>query len=350
MGQLQWASGMQLTFVTRWEYYVNKPAKQIPIDHNFRSNRRSIGTKNKKSSPYHPTMNSSSHLTLLNTQLARREGFYSGQGIPFRNVKTVQQALQTVVFLNNLGVKCYEQSQFAAAGQYFLDALEHSNGIFFSPLPHKHGHLKSVLLQLPENITEKDDNYDEGMNIHCQCPILIHAGITFQDTACCLFYNLGQLLARVGLDKDALTCFTRALSFLQDASAGKNKSTTGIVSIVEILCCIGSAQYRNLAYDEAVITYTNALGAARTIPLLESHRMLLVAATLNSLGVLYLYISVGTTKALKLFSEALSIYRSVLGVDAQTKEIATLLNNIGRAYYMSKKHNEADRKSGRERV
>ena len=255
-------------------------------------------------------------------------------------VTTVQQAMRTVACLNNMGVGCLELAKFADAGQYFVHALEKTNEVCFLSLPHTFSQHKSKLTQPlshNNNGVYQQDEYDEGMNTFCS-PLMIHVDTPFQDAICTLLYNLGQQLARVGQVDDALNCFMRALSFVQDANTGKSRGVTSVA----LLSCIGNMQYRNGSYEEAAIAYSKALGAARSAVQGGSHGMLEVAATLNSLGVLYFHIpSVDASKAMKLFYEALSMYHAVWGFDAQTKEIATLLNNVGRAYYMSKNHEKA---------
>ena len=191
------------------------------------------------------------------------------------------------------------------------------------------------------NSKSPGDEYDEGMSTFSS-PFMIHIDMSLQDATATVLFNLGQLLSRMGEIEDALTFFLRALSFVPQEDK-LEKSQVGGVTPHQLLSCIGNIQYRKGQYEDAVLTYSKALEMARSSALLlESHHMLGVAAILNSLGVLYFHIpSVEASKALDIFFESLSIYRAVLGFDAETKEIATLLNNIGRVHYMSKNHQEA---------
>ena len=64
-------------------------------------------------------------------------------------------------------------------------------------------------------------------------------------------------------------------------------------------------------------------------------QLLQIAAALNCLSVLFFHLPVADTdKALVHCHLALKTYRSVLGEDVCTKEVATVLNNSGRILFL----------------
>merc|ERR1712176_838495 len=75
--------------------------------------------------------------------------------------------------------------------------------------------------------------------------------------------------------------------------------------------------------------------------------MLETAATLNCLGVLHFHSNGpdaddnNANTAMEYYQQSLSLRRAVLGIDCETKEIATTLNNIGRVYYMKGRYEKS---------
>lgn len=251
--------------------------------------------------------------------------------------------LETLANLNGVGMSSIESGDLATAGQVLSQALEKSNtAIFFSDLQVRT--LAQSTLAKCGNGSKKTsylyqrDDYDEGMNTFTE-PVAIFPELSTVLTGMAtILFNLGQLCLRMGDEQEAYVSFLRALMIASDSNNTRS-SSKGVVDnahfMVATLHNIGHIQYRNAKYEEAIQTYTRALAVGRQAYSTSTHNMLAVSTTLNCLGVLHFHLpKVDTQRALTLYREALSIRRSVVGQDAESIEIATILNNIGRVFYM----------------
>lgn len=232
------------------------------------------------------------------------------------------------------------------------------------------------------------DEYDVGMNIF-SVPILLDANkkISLTEAITTISFNLGQSYLRKNENEAAFASFTKSYEIAQwirmrssstngpndlsnsslrsknygssrhvhftssnnatdniklHSNHGSNAtslqdmiSLDGCASIMTILHNIGYVQYRTGQYEEAIRTYARALHLGKSSFHRSPQDMLQIAATLNCLGVIYYHLPKPETgKSMDLFIESLAIQRSVYCIDAETKEIATILNNIGNIHFM----------------
>ena len=249
--------------------------------------------------------------------------------------------MREISVLNNMGIHCFDISKLSEAGQYFIRALDKTNEMLFLS-PYSNPQLKFKLEQNKINkslyIFQREE-YDEGMQTFSE-PLVITADMSFQGATTIILFNLGQLCVRLGEVEEAMNFFLHSLSLVQDQC---NKSRSGEeLPALYVLHNIGNMQYRRGLYEEAVQTYSRALEIAKNNIHRGNRNILELAATLNCLGVLHFHMSsADAAKALELFYDSLSIYRAILGTDFESKETATVLNNIGRVHYMTGKHQEA---------
>ena len=167
---------------------------------------------------------------------------------------------------------------------------------------------------------------------------------SYQLLSATLIHNLGQIRLKQQHWEDAYNCFLDAYILTELASAA-----SGTEIAVSALHNIGYIQYRCGEISRSLQTFTKALSICQ---LCASSNNAHVAATFNCLGVLLFYQSTecngcgintssvptgesptttGTTeKALECLLRALSLQR----LDASNRKLATILNNLGRVFYV----------------
>lgn len=263
--------------------------------------------------------------------------------------------IEMIAHINNMGCQCLEgeSSDLFKAGNYFRRALTKANELMLfsepsNPFTTETNRLNSITEHVAKSLyIYQRGEYDEGMHGYSD-PVTLHADIvSTKNAATTIVFNLGQLYLRLNDDDEALKSFLRALQLGQWGSECLGKaSATGGVSLMAVLHNIGHVQYRNGHYEDAIKTYSNALEILRGANQYNvndgSNHLLELAGTLNCLGVCHFHLpKADTEKALAYYREALALRRAVLGQDAQTKEIATCINNIGRVFYLEGDHSTA---------
>jgi tetratricopeptide (TPR) repeat protein len=186
---------------------------------------------------------------------------------------------------------------------------------------------------------------DEGMYTYHD-PLFIYTAknppdISDEAVRSTVLYNLGIAHMHLGDDKEAFTYF----SFLIDLrrAAKKSEPNPSIckndfsgASMVAVLSNIGHIHFRAGKYEEALVSYKEVVEITRNC---HGYYHLDVAAALNSIGVLRLH-SLSSTEpkevevTLAFFTEAHAIRNALLGHD-EDKHTATVMNNIGRAKFIT---------------
>jgi tetratricopeptide (TPR) repeat protein len=279
---------------------------------------------------------------------------------------TRMSQMEMIADLNNMGVELVESSHLHEATQFLRRSLSKANEVVFFNEPNLQSNIGNA--GAPKNLyIYQRGEYDEGMQTFSS-PIRIDTELSSIHAATAtILYNLGQIFVRTNNNQGASSSFLRALQIFQCGSddcttSKKAVKQAGGVTVVAILSNIGNVLYRAGRFEEAIRTFQKALEASTAAPATCTHRMLEVASTLNSLGVLSFHLpKAETDKALAYYEESLMIRRTALGHNAVTKEIATTvsrrmdsltkllccsipnlslalflgqLNNIGRIYYM----------------
>ena len=287
--------------------------------------------------------------------------------------------VESIARMNNLGVAYLHQAnssdsqQLVEAGSSLKRALEKANAMtFFSA--HAGNVSSSLRAAREEKAGEVSKNlyiyqrgeYDEGMHTYSSpLPLEATAGLSMHAVTSTILFNLGQLYLRLNEEQEATEAFLQALQIMhmgspsggpggmavdtkKDNAAGDEKACGQVatppatISLMALYHNLGHLQYRSGHYEDAVRTYSKALEVGRANAHPSSHQLLELAATLNCLGVLCFHLpQADTEQAMALYQESLTLRYAVLGKDAQTKEIATTLNNIGRVHYMKGAHASA---------
>jgi tetratricopeptide (TPR) repeat protein len=172
-----------------------------------------------------------------------------------------------------------------------------------------------------------DDQYDEGLHVYIDP---IHTSELSElhpsSSMAAMLYNLGLANLQRRLEEAALNLFQLAYEMCKDKADNATADDRNIEH--SILHKIGCIHYHQREYEKALATF--ALVKFRLL-LNQRHHLLSMASALNCIGVI-LFQNGGSSKHIldNLF-EALSIRERILGTEH--RDVATTLNNIGRALY-----------------
>jgi tetratricopeptide (TPR) repeat protein len=249
-----------------------------------------------------------------------------------------EAAIDTVLLLTEIGITNYHLGDHSKAEQCFSQALCRVDTSFHPDCSscrtaetkyHQQQASESPISASPQSNKASRTEYDEGMRVY-QTPITLSDVSNREQIVSTLYYNLGQTCIRQCSYQDAMANFNRALSL---CDVTNNESA---LHIVKIFHCLGYCNYRTENDDQALSYYEQALSLVRDMKLGPLH----LAASLNCVAVLHFNKQdKGTTMALNMFRESLDLYQSIGQADVAT--IATVLNNIGRVYYLQSEFHQA---------
>jgi len=271
--------------------------------------------------------------------------------------------IDTVLLLTEIGITNYHLGHHNKAEQFFSQALcrvdrtflldpitstciESSSSLKVSKCQGLQQQTKvdnsrsscSAPSQLNNDIRRKDKTsrteYDEGMRVY-DSPMALNDTSNPNIISSTLYYNIGQTYTRQKLYDDASTWFHRSL-----AACNHPKDSSSLLAL-KTLHCLGYCNHRLGNDDKASMYYKRALLLVSEMDLGSSVHL---AASLNCVGVLHFnsQINNNTELAMEMFRESLNIYRSMTNMNRSNKvAIATVLNNIGRVYYLQSKFQES---------
>lgn len=271
--------------------------------------------------------------------------------------------IDTVQLLTEIGIKNYNLGHHNQAEQFFSQALCRVDRTFIidpitstsldSSSSSKISRRRS--LDQLERLVEKSSvppsrknkkrkgktsrtEYDEGMRVF-ESPMALNNISNPDLIASTLYYNIGQTYTRQKLYEDAITWFHHSLTLCNHANDFNSYHPSLLT--VKTLHCLGYCSHRLGNDDKASNYYEQAL-ALLTESNLGSAADL--AASLNCVGVLHFNSQTtnNTDLALEMFQESLNIYKSLRSSNRSNEvAIATVLNNIGRVYYLQSKFQES---------
>jgi len=270
--------------------------------------------------------------------------------------------IDTVLLLTEIGITNYHLGHHNKAEQFFSQALCRVDRTFIiDPVTSTNiessaslkvskrralGQLKLVddrsSVPPSRKIDTKDKTsrteYDEGMRVY-ESPMALNDISNPDLIASTLYYNIGQTYTRQKFYADAITWFHRSLTLCNHANESNGHRTSLLV--IKTLHCLGYCSHRLGNDDKASTYYERALSLLSESKLGSSVHL---AASLNCVGVLHFnsQTSNNTDIAMEMFRESLNIYRSLTNTNRSNKiAVATVLNNIGRVYYLQSKFQES---------
>ena len=268
-------------------------------------------------------------------------------------------AIDAMNLLNQSGIASFKRGDFVEAERYYLQALRYSDVTFMcdvvqSSVPSadtehtanttstgKLDRVKVVPINNEQRSTETTSNptfmyvyqryeYDEGMDVF-QEPEPISEIYHAESISSRLYYNIGLARIAAGEYSQAFNAYETALNTMKNLG-----ETHESMFVFQILHKLGFCQFRMGNTTEATAYYQRAF----TLAIQASLDKIATAACFNALGVLHFHKHAGdATKAMLLFKQSLAIYRERLG--NKSKEVGTVLNNIGRIHYLWSEYDEA---------
>ena len=297
-----------------------------------------------------PNMNSSS---ILNSSNA------CDQPEVYKNLDMVEQrpqkklrsdhpttTIDTVLLLTEIGITNYNLGYHNKAEHFFSQALASTSVPALSKVS------KSLDLQnkescaIPPTSQQSNDaslpndkingtEYDEGMKVY-DSPMALNDASSDDLIASTLYFNIGLTHTKQKLFNDASTWFHHSLILCKHA-------TNSSLLLVKTLHCLGYCNHRLGNDSKARSYYERALSVVSEMKLGTTVHL---AASLNCVGVLHFNSQTinNTELAMDMFSESINLYRSLMATtNRRSSEIAlaTVLNNIGRVYYLQSKFQES---------
>jgi tetratricopeptide (TPR) repeat protein len=244
----------------------------------------------------------------------------------------------SIASLTRMGVMSYQTQNFERALEYFLSALHHVEGkladtscspsLLYKSLASSQGatglkRLRSTTTTTRETAVSCSKDCDEGLH-EFNDVVMFSEEADIQEVSMTLYFDVAQTLLAMKIFEEAYKWFQRALEQLS--------ATMGSDAIAEykILHNLGYCSYQ-LNYESA-IDYFHA--ACRTLSTLDMSDNILATQTYNCIGVLFFNLAdPDTDSALKVFRKCLEIYNANPTCYTPT-QLATLLNNFGRVYYL----------------
>jgi tetratricopeptide (TPR) repeat protein len=173
--------------------------------------------------------------------------------------------------------------------------------------------------------------YDEGMYAYSEA-LPIEENLSDSLRSATLMYNVGQTHVRRAKYFEARKWFELAMVRLRLDPIPNEHAPMYFVRVFHNL---GHCLYRLGKNEDAMRCYQKALAQVQQAKLGSYHE----AVANNCLAVLLFHNNVDSVKALELFQQTLSEYRKHLG--NESREVATVLNNIGRVHYLNSNYDQA---------
>jgi len=268
--------------------------------------------------------------------------------------------IDTMNSLNTCGIEALQEGKFLQAEQYWMEALCRVDvgylceTIQSSMVTTRHTSIVPLVVPRLEEESKQLDSapkqvgsdtgsgmhqsfmlayqqydYDEGMDVF-QEPESITDIFDAESISARLYYNLGLVKVAQGEITDAFSRFEKSLSKAQASS--KKESFFKF----QLWHKLGYCRFRLGNLSKAMECFQTAF----QLSIQDSLHKIATAACFNSLGVLHFHNHRDDSeKAMLLLKQSLAIYRDTFG--NQSKEVATVLNNIGRIHYLWSEYKKA---------
>jgi tetratricopeptide (TPR) repeat protein len=249
----------------------------------------------------------------------------------------------SVNILNEIGISSFHRRDFKISEKFFSQALSQVD------MGHLSGHIElktsklssqedAAIVSCSDDSSDCDEDntdesravYDEGMRIY-NGPLSLNDQFHNDMAIPTLCYNIAQTYIQRGRTLAAKSWLQRSLSRCREASDHFSS-----VLAVKTLHCLVYCSYSARSEDKALDYCQQALSMIMELKLGDVYS----AAAYNFIGVLHFNMrSCNTGTAMQMFCQSLELYRSCKSLDRVA--IATVLNNIGRVYYLRSEFEEA---------
>lgn len=248
-------------------------------------------------------------------------------GRPSKRIRTASCcAMDHVETLSLSGNNAFQQGKFLEAEDHFTRALRR---IGASNVVSKQSTAKNTAQDFTGDsyALSSISKYDEGM-LQFQNPEAVRDMFEADSISSRLNYNIGLCKTAKADFATALACFEVSLQQAQRSSEAEKKLQ------FRVLQQIGYCHFIMGNGKEANQRYQQALELAAELDHIA------VGACLNCMAVVYFHHRPELAdEAMELLKQSLAIYRETLG--DVSKEVATVLNNIGRIHYLRSEYKDA---------
>lgn len=282
----------------------------------------------------------------MKSSLAVDQNIQDGGNASTTKKRSAPSSLDAVTTLNEVGVSQLRFGRYEEAELSFSRAMQRVYGVYsFNHIQctdyntiDESAAWRNIASSETRTSSSKSplnyqrDEYDEGMFIYTEA---VPVPVTDNSDSClaALAYNLAQTYVRMDRFEDAILLLELANARLHTGSGGLSNST---VNSAMIHHNIGHCFYRLAKNDHALAHYQIALVKATEMNMAPIHQ----AAAMNCIAVLHFHQNAcQIDQALDLLKEGLFIYRTAFGSDS--KVAATVINNIGRIYYLKGEYDQA---------
>jgi len=256
-------------------------------------------------------------------------------------MRSAPVAIDAILALNNRGIASFCREDFDNSKSCFLEALrgigmDQIVGVIDPTLLDEISRECMSMTIYPEKAHGKDANsegkaleYDEGMHEY-NTPMRLHKGYHEHTILPIIAYNMAQaVISREGYN--AAKCWLRLAARYHEATASSDSMLE-----VKILQTLGYCFYKTTNSDMSLACYQQALDVIRKSDLEDKCQ----AIALNCIGVIHFDMAFGDTdKAKQSLEQSLQIHRTISSTNQL--DMATVLNNLGRIYYLRSEFDNA---------
>jgi tetratricopeptide (TPR) repeat protein len=178
----------------------------------------------------------------------------------------------------------------------------------------------------------QQQEYDEGMYAYSEA-LPLHDGLGDYIRSATLLYDVGQTHVRRGQYNEARQWFDLAMVRVKLAPS----DPTASITTVKIHHNLGHCFYGLGQNTDTISSFRSALVEAQNAQFGDLH----AAAASNAIAVLlFRGESLDMVEAIKCFKGSLSVYEQMCW-GWESKEVATIMNTIGRVHFLNGDYNEA---------
>ncbi|KAL3918258.1 MAG: hypothetical protein SGILL_004320 [Bacillariaceae sp.] len=255
-------------------------------------------------------------------------------------------ALETIQALTENGNRALKRSEFSEAQQFYTRALAQvetkRSRRLSNPLRMKLGNDLAVIskgsssnsIELSSKATvtpaTEQPKYDENMDVF-QEPFVIDSTLTQPEgISARLRFNISIALVANDRFEEALSVLEKALQEIRSLALKDSKLEFCL------LHKYGFSQFKLGKAKEALVTFETA----SKIALQNPTDKVALAACMNCLGVIHFHHEPNKAEtAMHLLKQSLALYQQVFS--GPSKEVATVLNNIGRVHFLLSQYHQA---------
>lgn len=248
-----------------------------------------------------------------------------------REMRPAPLSIDAIVALNDRGIGYHQQQQFEKSQSCYMEALRSigmgplvgiADKTLFDEISRQCKSMSTHSVEAHGNNRGQALEYDEGMHMY-NMPMHISQRNNLHSALPAIAYNMAQAVISRG-SHDCAKCWLRLAARYLEATGSSDSMME-----VRILQTLGYCFYKTSDSDMSLACYQQAIDIIRSSNLGDK----CLAMALNCIGVVHFDMAYGSTdKSMEFLEQSLLLYRSTFNMNQL--EMATVLNNLGRVYYL----------------